>query len=79
MLSRDPPAGLRRRGALDRWPTLGGEPSHHLSRALPVHRETHQLGGWVAQDGSGHDPDGPARPWSSALEARSVPIGIPES
>lgn len=37
-------------------------------------RLTAKLGGWVAQDGSGHDPDGPARPWSSALEARSVPI-----
>lgn len=41
--------------------------------ALQV-RLTAKLGGWVAQDGTGHDPDGPAKPWSSALEARSVPI-----
>lgn len=41
--------------------------------ALQV-RLTAKLGGWVGQDGSGHDPDGPAKPWSSALEARSVPI-----
>lgn len=37
-------------------------------------RLTVKLGGWVSQDGAGHDPDGPAKPWSSALEARSVPI-----
>lgn len=37
-------------------------------------RLTAKLGGWVGQDGAGHDPDGPAKPWSSALEARSVPI-----
>ncbi|MEI5667073.1 hypothetical protein WBO78_19145 [Bosea sp. CCNWLW174] len=37
-------------------------------------RLTAKLGGWVGQDGAGHDPDGPAKPWSSALESRSVPI-----
>lgn len=37
-------------------------------------RLTAKLGGWVGQDGTGHDPDGPAKPWASALEARSVPI-----
>lgn len=37
-------------------------------------RLTARLGGWIGQDGAGHDPDGPAKPWSSALEARSVPI-----
>ncbi|RYE29004.1 MAG: hypothetical protein EOP23_22360, partial [Hyphomicrobiales bacterium] len=37
-------------------------------------RLTAKLGGWVGQDGSGHDPDGPAKPWSSALESRSVPV-----
>ena len=33
-----------------------------------------KLGSWVGQDGAGHDSDGPAKPWSSALESRSVPI-----
>lgn len=37
-------------------------------------RLTARLGGWVGQDGAGHDPAGPAKPWASPLEARSVPI-----
>ncbi|WP_186416928.1 hypothetical protein [Bosea sp. CS1GBMeth4] len=43
-------------------------------RAALQARLTARLGGWIGQDGAGHDPDGPAKPWSSALEARSVPI-----
>jgi hypothetical protein len=37
-------------------------------------RLTAKLSGWVGQDGAGHDPDGPAKPWASAPEARSIPV-----
>lgn len=44
------------------------------ARAALQIRLTAKLAGWYAQDGTGNDPDGPGAPWSTALEARSVPI-----
>jgi len=50
------------------------ETSQATPKATLQLRLTAKLGGWLAQDGTGHDPDGPGKPWSSGLEARSVPI-----